>query len=247
VERDSRSIVGTFFSAMPFAAGEIVALSEAAAHHARVKRLEVGDAIRLTDGMGLIAIAELASIKKNNADALVRDVERLPMHAPIHLRVPVGDRDRMLWLAEKATELGVTTWQSVRFRRSMSVSPRGEGAAFGEKIRARMISALEQSGGAWLPTLLPDADLDTIATPSDSARFLLDISGEPLLHDARLSTAAEPVIMFGPEGGLDPLERDTLVEAGWRPSRVATNTLRFETAGIAALAAVRAAQMLTRS
>jgi 16S rRNA (uracil1498-N3)-methyltransferase len=247
VERDGRSVVGTFFSATAFAAGETIALSDAAAHHARVKRLEVGDAIRLTDGAGTVGVAQLASIKKNVVDAAVSEIERVARDAPIHLRVPVGDRDRMLWLAEKATELGVTSWQAVRFHRSMSVSPRGEGAAFAEKIRARMISAAEQSSGGWLPEMLPDVDVNAIALPPNSMRLLLDIEGEPILNVARLSEGAEPVLLLGPEGGLEPGEREALIRAGWQPVRLATNTLRFETAGIAAVAAVRAAQFFTES
>jgi 16S rRNA (uracil1498-N3)-methyltransferase len=247
VERDRHSIVATFFSATPFAPGETVALSEAAAHHARVKRLQVGDAIRLTDGGGAIGIATLAAIEKGGADATISEVERVPREWAIHLRVPIGDRDRMLWLAEKSTELGVASWQAIRFRRSMSVSPRGEGASFAEKVRARMISALEQSGGAWLPEILPDADLAAITLPSSPARLLLDADGAPLLGDAQLSSSAEPVILFGPEGGLEVSEREALIQSAWHPVRLAQNILRFETAGIAAVAAVRAAQLLTRN
>ncbi len=244
----TRAVVGTFFSAAArFALGESIALGEAAAHHARVKRLEVGDAIRLTDGAGNVGLAELSTVRKNGVEAKVIEIERVPRDLPVHLRVPIGDRDRMLWLAEKATELGVTSWQSVRFRRSMSVSPRGEGAAFHEKIRARMISALEQSGGAWLPEILPDADVDAIEAPALAARILLDVEGVPLLADGRLSSSAEPVVLFGPEGGIEDSEHALLLQRGWISAKLATNTLRFETAGVAAGATVRAAQLLNRN
>ena len=54
-------------------------------------------------------------------------------------------------LAEKVTELGVTSWRPVVWRRSKSVSPRGEGPTFQGKVRGRMTSALIQSGSGWLP------------------------------------------------------------------------------------------------
>jgi 16S rRNA (uracil1498-N3)-methyltransferase len=243
VERDDRSAVATFFADAPLVTGARVSLSDAAAHHARVKRLEIGDAVRLSDGAGTIGHGTFIELRKNLAEVLIRDLQSIRGQSPIHLRVPVGDRDRMLWLAEKAAELGVTTWQGIRFRRSMSVSPRGEGPAFAEKIRARMISALEQSGGAWLPRILADADAQAIATPPHADRILLDAGGEPLARDARLSGDAEPVIVFGPEGGVEPEERDALVSNGWRLAGLAATTLRFETAGIAAVAVIRAAQM----
>jgi 16S rRNA (uracil1498-N3)-methyltransferase len=239
VDRDDRPPVATFFAEAALASGETATLSEAAAHHARVKRLDVGDRIRLTDGAGRVGDGSIAAIRRSALAITVERVVTVAPPPPIHLRVPIGDRDRMLWLAEKATELGVATWQGVRFQRSMSVSPRGEGAAFAEKVRARMVSALEQSGGAWLPALLPDVAVDSLAISAGELPILLDAGGDPLSSIA--SSGLEPVIVFGPEGGLELGELAALTSAGWRPTRLAVSTLRFETAGIAALAVFRAA------
>ena len=147
MERDRRAVAASFFIQAELASGATVTLPDAAAHHARVKRMNVGDHVRLSDGNGAAAFGVIASLDKKAVEIDVSDVERVVAPSPIHLRVPMGDRDRMLWLAEKATELGAATWQAVRFRRSASVSPRGEGEAFAEKVRLRMINALEQSGG----------------------------------------------------------------------------------------------------
>jgi 16S rRNA (uracil1498-N3)-methyltransferase len=146
----------------------------------------------------------------------------------------------MLWLAEKAAEFGVASWQAVRFQRSSSVSPRGEGETFHTKVRARMIGALEQSGGAWLPSLLSDATLGTVAASPSESRILLDREGAPLASLLELPALGAPVILFGPEGGLESNEVSELVEAGWRRASVAATTLRFETAGLAAVAVCRA-------
>lgn len=246
MERDDRSPVATFLADAPPRVGETTTLGEEAAHHARVKRLEVGDAIRLVDGKGHVGLGAIDAIRKGSVDVGVTQAESIPSQPAIHLRVPVGDRDRMLWLAEKATELGVATWQAVRYRRSASVSPRGDGAAFAEKVRARMVSALEQSGGAWLPTLLPDATVENIARTPGDLPLMLDVGGDALATIGGLSAMANPVITFGPEGGLEAQERDALIAAGWRPVSLATNTLRFETAGIAAVAVCRNLLMLGR-
>jgi len=241
VDRDDRSpIVATFFTETPIVAGSTVALSESAAHHARVKRLDVGDGIRLTDGRGTLGEGELTAVGKNGAEVRVDATQSVARPTPIHLRVPIGDRDRMLMLAEKATELAVASWQGVRFRRSMSVSPRGEGSAFADKVRARMVSALEQSGGAWLPRILTDVAPEAVSIPANATRILLDVHGEALL---RVSGGGESVVMFGPEGGIEEAERDALVAAGWRPATLASTILRFETAGIAAIAVIRGGQL----
>jgi len=246
VEHDDRSPVATFLVDTAPRAGAVATLDEAAAHHARVKRLDVGDAVRLVDGLGHVGFGTIAAMRRGAVDVSVDRVDTVERPSPIHLRVPIGDRDRMLWLAEKATELGIASWQGIRFRRSASVSPRGEGPAFVEKVRSRMVSALEQSGGAWLPTILPDASVSTITRESGDLPLLLDAAGEPLGLTAGLSTATNPVILFGPEGGLETSERDALISEGWQPASLAATTLRFETAGIAAVAICRNLHMLGR-
>jgi 16S rRNA (uracil1498-N3)-methyltransferase len=245
VERDDRAPVGTFFVDAPLTAGVTASLGEQAAHHARVKRLLVGDAVRLTDGAGCLATGSISDIRRTSLVVAVESVRTANQRAAIHLRVPVADRDRMLWLAEKATELGIASWQAVRFRRSASVSPRGEGDAFQEKLRARMVSALEQSGGAWLPAIIADTRVEELRPEPGQLPIVLDRGGAPLASLMILATASdEPAILVGPEGGIEPQELSALVAGGWRAACLADTMLRFETAGIAGIAVVRAAQLV---
>ena len=234
------SSLGTFFVDGPLEAGRTIALSERATQHARVRRMAAGEPVRLLDGNGRIALGTIATLTKGESTVAIESVEMRPRPVAIHLRVPIGDRDRMLILAEKATELGIESWQAVLYHRSRSVSPRGEGEAFAEKTRARMIAALEQSAGGWLPRILPDATAERIDVPDGARRIMLDVGGGPLLS---LEPTGVAVITLGPEGGLEPGERDALIAAGWAPARLAGSTLRFETAGIAAVSVVRAAQL----
>jgi 16S rRNA (uracil1498-N3)-methyltransferase len=106
-----------------------------------------------------------------------------------------------------------------------------------------MLSALTQSGGAWLPVLYPDATPDrAIASAPSGARWLLDPDGEPV---PSVSVTAPLTIAVGPEGGVEPEERTLLTGAGFLPVRIAPLTLRFETAAIAGLAIARAALLGT--
>ena len=136
----------------------MVELDEAAAHHAHVKRLAAGDVVRLTSGNGRRALGTLAEVGKRrlSVEINIAAVESVAPPVPVALLAPVGDRDRMLMLAEKCVELGLSAWRPVVYHRSRSVSPRGEGEAFREKLRLRMVAALEQSGGAWLPDISPE-------------------------------------------------------------------------------------------
>lgn len=242
VERSHLPAVATFYAPGEWTAR--LSLDESAAHHAVVKRLNAGDAVRLTSGNGRRANGVIAELGKRRLEVTIdlASVEQVIALPRIELWAPVADRDRMFMLAEKAVELGVNAWRSVIYARSKSVSPRGEGAAFHEKLRLRQISALEQSGGAWLPELHPEVRLDEMLAArtvlDEGTRLLLDTEGEGL--GDIVATLDTPVhIALGPEGGLDEEERVAFIRAGWRPVSLGANVLRFETAAIAAVAVVR--------
>lgn len=229
----------TFFASEAPVAGATMTLGADVAHHVRVRRLDAGTPVTLTDGLGTMGWGTIVRVAKQAVAVDVDRVAFLEQPPPVHLVVPIADRDRMLWLAEKATEIGLTSWRPLLWRRSRSVQPRGEGSMFQAKVRARMVSALEQSGGAWLPVLYPDATVErAIASAPPERKLLLDQGAEPILD-----VALEGVITVavGPEGGMEPDERSAFVDAGWTPVSLGGNVLRFETAALAALAIVRAA------
>jgi 16S rRNA (uracil1498-N3)-methyltransferase len=243
VERDRRAAVATFYCEGPLVAGIPVTPSDDVRNHLRARRLGDGDAVQLTNGEGLRAAATIRARGKRDVEFAVSSVSDVARQPAIHLRAPVADRDRMLWLAEKATELEVASWQGVRFRRSTSVTQRGEGEGFSTRLRARMVSALEQSAGAWLPSILPDVDLES-ASREPGPRVVLDPRGEPLHSVVARNSAGGVTLLVGPEGGIEDDELTMLETSGWRRARLGTATLRFETAAVAAVGVVRAAQEL---
>jgi 16S rRNA (uracil1498-N3)-methyltransferase len=137
----------------------------------------------------------------------------------------------------------------VTWRRSKHVTPRGEGTVFQQKARARMVSALAQSGGAWLPAMFPDATPAHAAEArAEGAAVLLDAGAEPLLRvierqwtalhagdGARVITLA-----VGPEGGFEPDELELMQRAAFLPASLGASVLRFETAAVAGVSAARA-------
>jgi 16S rRNA (uracil1498-N3)-methyltransferase len=244
VECTDRAPVATLFSSDALVAGGTVTLSEEAAHHIRVARVAVGECIALRDGAGKAAVGTLVKVSRSAALVDVTETSEIARPAPIHLLAPVADRDRMLWLAEKVTELGVTSWRPLLWRRSKSVSPRGEGSMFQGKVRARMTSALIQSGGGWLPDIFPEATIErAVAAAPLGTRLLLAMDGEPIVG-VRMKTPV--TIALGPEGGMEPAERDTFIGAAFLPVKLGETTLRFETAGVAAVAIAAASLALSR-
>lgn len=219
----------------PFTVGETVTVSDAATHHLRVRRASMGNAITLYDGAGTVAEGQLTLLTTHRAVVSVASVRHVDAPPAVHLLVPIADRDRMLWLAEKATELGLTSWRAVLWRRSRSVSPRGEGDGFAAKVHARMCAAVEQSGNPWLPKIEPDVDPAQAAAAGSGARYLLT-AGAPALSVTR---GVPVTLALGPEGGIEEDEAALFERSGFIPASVGAHTLRFETAGVVALGLAR--------
>lgn len=254
---EPRVSIPTFVTTEAFSAGRQVTLGEDEAQHIRVRRLNIGSHVALLNGQGLRGTGLLVRLAKRNATVEVESIATQAAPRAVHLLLPIAEKDRMLWLAEKAAELGTSSWRPVQFRRSRSVAVRGEGIMFNQKVAARMASALEQCGNAWMPVIYPDATVDrAIAAAPPGMRFILDAAGEPLAHTSLNESVGVPadsaaadgdagdpgapiVIVVGPAGGVEIDERQRFVDAGFRPVSIGSNVLRFETAAVAALGIVR--------
>ncbi|MGI8509356.1 MAG: RsmE family RNA methyltransferase [Gemmatimonadaceae bacterium] len=226
-----------FFTEEPVVLAARVALAEGDARHIQVLRLGIGERVGLRDGAGLVASGLLVKLARTQALVEVDELQHVEPLPAVHLMVPIADRDRMLWLAEKAAELNATSWRPVLWHRSKSVSPRGDGPAFRSKVRTRMIAALLQSRSAWLPELFPDAPVErAIAAAPEGTRMVLDAAGSAI---STVPIVAPLTVAVGPEGGFEQPELDRLQAAGFAAVSLADSVLRFETAAISGIAVAR--------
>ena len=243
MERQHHAMI-TLFHDGELRAGATATLSDAAAHHARVRRVAVTDAVQLVNGRGTIAAGSVTTLGKRDVSVDIERVTDVPRPPALTVLVPVADRDRMLLAAEKCAELQITEWQPVVFARSRSVSPRGEGERFREKVIARMRSALEQSGSAWMPEVKAEIEAaDAWGKAASARRLLLQAEGKPI---ATCVTSDPMAIAVGPEGGFERAELEAAGRSGWTAASLGLSTLRFETAVIAGAAVIRATQLTSR-
>lgn len=204
-------------------------LVEGEQHHLRVRRAREGDRVELRDGAGLVGSGRLV---RNGPGWSVEVEERrvVGKRPGVTLAVGAGDRDRFEWLAEKATELGVTALIPVEteFTSAVATRVRPQHVA---KLRRRALEALKQCGAAWLPEISPPISLATLLVrPTAGERWLADRSG------SAAGAGPPAIVLVGPEGGLTPAERSAAVGAGFRPVRLGPYVLRFDTAALAAAA-----------
>ncbi len=221
------------------AAGGRCRLDDDEAHHLRVRRAEPGEVVAVRDGAGSVGTGRLRR-DRQEWEVEIESLELSPRPASLVLAVGAGDRDRFAWLVEKASELGVTTIIPLETERTAGVATRLR-ARYAEKLRRQALEVIKQSGAAWATAVEDLMSLDRfLESPASGQGWLADPEGGP--PPGR--QAGDPVtVVVGPEGGLTASERDAVISAGYRPTRLAAHTLRFETAAIAAAAAVNAARL----
>lgn len=221
------------------AAGGLCRLDDEESHHLRVRRAEAGDVVALRDGAGLVGSGRLAREGEGWAVEIER-AETAPRPAQLVLAVGAGDRDRFAWFVEKAAELGVTSVVPIETARTAGVAT-GLKIRHLEKLRRAALEATKQSGTPWAPTIDDPMALERfLSAARPGSRWLADAEGAS--PPTRLG--GDPVtVLVGPEGGFAGTEREAIVAAGYHPTKLGAHTLRFETAAIAAAAAVNAARL----
>ena len=237
-----------FFCQTPLAANQTIDLPEALTHHAlRVLRLKNNSQITLFDGLGGQYNAKLL-INGKHAQAQL-DEKHTPereLAGEITLVQGLASGDKMDWIIEKATELGVARLLVVQAQRSV-VRLSGERAQRRITHSQRIIeSASEQCGRNHLMQLLMPLSLDEAIVQCDGLPMLAcipDARTRPLSHKSLLEPIRKQrgcALFIGPEGGWDPLEQTKLLTAGAMGTSLGSRVLRTETAGIAAVAALTA-------
>jgi 16S rRNA (uracil1498-N3)-methyltransferase len=229
----------------PVAAGQAVALTPEGARHVQVLRLQPGDGLTLfgdpmSGGEWSARVLRMGRQSVEVEALSHRPIEREPARE-VHLAMGMPANDRMDWLVEKATELGVASLQPLMTERSV-LRLQGERA---DKKRghwqAVAVSACEQCGGNRVPLVHPvltlDAWLRRSAAPAHRAVLSLAPGRQPLSQWAAALPQGQPLqLLHGPEGGLSPAEEISLLAAGWSPVSLGPRVLRAETAAVAALA-----------
>jgi 16S rRNA (uracil1498-N3)-methyltransferase len=223
------------------AEGAAVACTPAQANYLRnVLRLKSGDAILAFNGRDGEWRAELAESGRRTVALNVRTQTRAQEGGPDidYLFAPLK-RGRLDYMVEKATEMGVARLRPVLTRRTVAERVNLE------RMRAHAIEAAEQCGILRLPEVHAPATLDRVVARWDAARPLV-VCDEDLEERCPFTALARippgPIsTAIGPEGGLDPAERELLSSQPF-VTRISLGPriLRADTAAVAALALVNA-------
>jgi 16S rRNA (uracil1498-N3)-methyltransferase len=216
---------------------------DAAAHLGRVLRLRAGASLTVFDGRGGEYPATIETIRRDEVRLAVgahRAVER-ESSLEVTLAQGVSRGERMDWIIQKATELGVRRIVPVLTAHSVVQLDAEQAEKRARHWRGVAIAACEQCGRNRLPQIAAARALDTwLGEPEAAAgtRLLLDPQATGGLADVGAPEGAA-TLLIGPEGGLSDAEQSLAREVGFLPVRLGPRILRTESAAVVALALVQ--------
>jgi 16S rRNA (uracil1498-N3)-methyltransferase len=211
-------------------------------HAATVRRVQVGEAVDLADGLGTRARCTVVALGQDRVELRVRERVVEPAPAPwLALAQGIAKGDRGELAVELATEVGVDEvlpWAAAR------CVVKWEGAR-GERALARWRSTAREAGKqsrrARHPVVGDPVGLDAlVARASTATTLVLHEEASTPLASVGLPQDGQVLLVVGPEGGITERELAALASVGATAVRLGASVLRTSTAGAAAAAVVSA-------
>ncbi len=224
-----------YFGPAPDGLGRVVLDPDEARHLARSARRTVGDEVEVFDGRGGGWRARVEAIDRDRVTLLALEpIDDRAVPSPIALAVAAPKGDRLDWLVEKCTEIGVGRLTIVLSERSV-VDPRGSKL---DRLRRTILEASKQSGRNRLMTLDGPTPLATVLSRDPEAtRLIAHSGGVPASRWPGPAPGVPAVLAIGPEGGWTEAERDLADRLGWVRVGLGPTRLRVETAALVGAAA----------
>jgi 16S rRNA (uracil1498-N3)-methyltransferase len=208
---------------------------EESKHLIKVLRKGLGDKVDFTDGQGYLYRCVI--LEDNPKKAGIKVIERLfdpEDDYYIHLAIcPTKNPDRMEWMIEKITEIGVheiTMMESEHSERSFLKL---------DRLEKKIVAACKQSLKTRIPKLnpiCPMKDMVVNAKFDSYQRFIAYVDKDNNHH---LFEKAKPnssyLVLIGPEGDFAKKELELAFKNFFIPCSLGKSRLRTETAGLAAV------------
>jgi 16S rRNA (uracil1498-N3)-methyltransferase len=227
------------FTDQPLTTGEEVMLDTIASRHlATVLRLKAGHRISLFNGQGGEFLATLSECNSKQVTASITDFTDTERESPlrIHLGIGMSRGDRMDWVIQKATEVGVTEISPLYTERT-EVKLKGDRAE--KKLRHWQqvsISASEQSYRNQVPVIHPPITVNQwLSSVEAEKKLVLHHRSQHSISELGEQQTASVALLIGPEGGLSTDEIKRAEECCFMPLTLGPRVLRTETAPVVAI------------
>ncbi|HZY38299.1 MAG TPA: 16S rRNA (uracil(1498)-N(3))-methyltransferase [Mucilaginibacter sp.] len=206
---------------------------EESKHCVRVLRLSTGDEVQLIDGKGGFYSARISDAhpKRTLLQVFSVTTEFNKRNHYLHIAVaPTKNIERMEWLLEKATEIGVDELSFLICQRSERRELKLD------RLNKIVTAAVKQSIKAYHPVLNGPVSFDQfIKRPFGGQRFIAHCAkGEKIPLRAEIKPGNHCLILIGPEGDFASNEIDEALNNGFKAITLGDSRLRTETAALEA-------------
>ena len=233
-----------FFISPEQVSGQRITISGEDVHHiVKVLRMKTGDELLLCDGKGAEYSAKIAQVNKSDITAEVKARSTREIRYPlITLGQGLPKSDKMDWIVQKATELGVANIVPLITERTIvKLKDEEKRIARWQKIAREAAMQSNRPDIPLVETIRPFSDF--VQTPNSELRTLRLMPWEEGTVPIKEILPANPgmkniIVLIGPEGGFSAHEAEAAQGKGFHLASLGPNILRTETAAIAALSMI---------
>lgn len=214
---------------------QLVLNEETSRHVVQVLRMQMGDQLKLTDGLGNIFTAIITDDHKKRCAVTIHSKEfQQQSQRKVTIAISlIKNSSRFEWFLEKVTEIGISEIIPL-------ICERTEKQHFRlDRMKSILVSAMLQSQQYWLPVLQePLALHKLIETSHYDQKFIAHCIDEQKrnLSDLANENLSTQIILIGPEGDFTASEIEMAVQHHFIPVALGNTRLRTETAGVVAAA-----------
>jgi 16S rRNA (uracil1498-N3)-methyltransferase len=218
---------------------ELVLQGEQANYLGRALRSRVGDSVIVFNGDGGEWPASIEHISKNSVTLRLGVVVESATESPlkIHLVQGISRGERMDFVVQKATELGVSRITPILTHHGMVKLDQKRADKRRQHWQHVAESACEQSGRTQPPRIDEPLALNTWfgdRDPAGKMEVVLQAAAKASLVSLSAPTAGL-CLLVGPEGGFSEREYEDAEIAGFQAASLGPRILRTETAALAAV------------
>ena len=208
-------------------------------HLLKVLRLKTGAPLELFNGDGNNYQCELLDSPKRIATIRVLSAKANPTESSLRSRlgIVVSKGDRMDFVVQKATELGIHEIYPLTSERC-DVKLNAERAEKRQQHWSKVaVSACEQSGRSVIPSIAPIQSIHQwISEVNADLKWVLHHRASAEKSPTEAQSVA---ILVGPEGGLSETEVELALQHKFIPTVLGPRVLRTETAPLVALSVLQ--------
>ena len=199
-------------------------------HIVKVLRKQEGDSLMVTNGKGLLWNTKITLASPSKCTVICEALETFtPPKKTVHLAVaPTKMMDRMEWLIEKATEVGLSSFTPLLCSHSEREVIKME------RLEKIALSAMKQSNQYYLPQMNPMISFEKFVTQARlGGKFIAHCEeNHKVSFEKEVGLFNEMTILIGPEGDFSTKEIQLALDHGFQAVALGQTRLRTETAAL---------------